>query len=132
MGRYLIIAIVVLAAAAFGPDLARDILDDGRLLAAARVDDGDSNASQASSGLRTLVLKAGHNGHFQVSAHFNGRPVQSLIDTGASAVALPHDVARRAGVAPGHPTIRFASGPPTAWRLQLPCDCARCALAASA
>ncbi|MCA1244567.1 TIGR02281 family clan AA aspartic protease [Stappia stellulata] len=100
MGRYLIIAIAVVAAAVFGPDLARTYLDDGRLLAAARVDDGESDASQTSSGLRTLVLKAGQNGHFQVSAHFNGRPVQSLIDTGASAVALPLAVARAAGIAP--------------------------------
>ncbi|WP_029058328.1 retropepsin-like aspartic protease family protein [Stappia stellulata] len=102
MGRYLIIAIAVAVAAAFGPDIARTYLDDGRLLAAARVDDGDSDsdASRTSSGLRTLVLKAGYNGHFQVNAHFNGRPVRSLIDTGASAVALPLDVARAAGIAP--------------------------------
>jgi aspartyl protease family protein len=114
MGRYLIIAIAVVAAAVFGPDLARTYLNDGRFLAAATVEEDDTAASQTSSGMRTLVLKAGHNGHFQVSAHFNGRPVDSLIDTGASAVALPLEVARSAGIAPSRSAytvrVRTANG----------------------
>lgn len=39
-------------------------------------------------------------GHFRTEARMNGRPIEVLIDTGASVVALNEATARRIGVAP--------------------------------
>jgi aspartyl protease family protein len=49
---------------------------------------------------RTIELKADRRGHFMVGAHVNGRPVSMLADTGASAVVLTQDDARRTGFNP--------------------------------
>jgi aspartyl protease family protein len=46
-------------------------------------------------------LKAGHNGHFIVTAEINGRSVKVLVDTGASAVALSYEDAQDVGLRPG-------------------------------
>jgi aspartyl protease family protein len=46
------------------------------------------------------VLKAGHAGQFFATANINGTPVKVVIDTGASAVALPYADAERAGLKP--------------------------------
>lgn len=97
MARYIIIAVAAIAAAAFVPDLARQYLAGDTVVAAAREKPGKA---QRSSGPRTLVLKAGRGGHYEVSAHINGRPVNSLIDTGASALAIPAEVARLSGLTP--------------------------------
>lgn len=46
----------------------------------------------------TVELRAGRGGHFVTTAYLNGRPVQVMVDTGASIVALSHEDAQRAGV----------------------------------
>jgi aspartyl protease family protein len=97
MARYLIIAALAVAAAAFVPDLARHYLASGQVVAAAREVPTEPETTR---GPRTLVLKAGRSGHYEVSAHVNGRPVRSLIDTGASVLALPAEVARQSGIVP--------------------------------
>jgi aspartyl protease family protein len=53
-------------------------------------------AAPSSSG--SVELRAGRNGHFMTTAHLNGRPVDVLVDTGASMVALSYEDAERAGV----------------------------------
>ncbi|WP_417772192.1 retropepsin-like aspartic protease family protein [Stappia sp.] len=103
MLRYLLIAGVVVIAAAlaprFAPDLMRQLLNADQTAAEAR--SGDPAAPKAvQRGPRTLVLSVSRNGHYEVDAYFNGRPVHSLIDTGASVVALPADVARASGLNP--------------------------------
>jgi aspartyl protease family protein len=47
---------------------------------------------------RTVQIKAGAHGHYVASAEINGRPIDVLVDSGASIVALTYDDARRAGV----------------------------------
>jgi aspartyl protease family protein len=47
---------------------------------------------------RTVQIRAGAHGHYFASAEINGRPVDVLVDSGASIVALSYDDARRAGV----------------------------------
>jgi aspartyl protease family protein len=47
---------------------------------------------------RIVELKAGAHGHYRASAEINGRPVDVMVDTGASMVALSYDDARRAGI----------------------------------
>jgi aspartyl protease family protein len=46
----------------------------------------------------TVEIQAGRNGHYMTTAHFNGRAVEVLVDTGASMVALSYEDAERAGV----------------------------------
>jgi aspartyl protease family protein len=54
---------------------------------------------EARAGQRAqAVLNSDGRGHFQAAALVNGRPVNFLVDTGASAVVLPRGVAERAGV----------------------------------
>ncbi|HSR80865.1 MAG TPA: TIGR02281 family clan AA aspartic protease [Hyphomicrobiaceae bacterium] len=48
--------------------------------------------------IRIVEIKAGAHGHYFASAEVNGRPVDVLVDSGASIVALTYDDARRAGV----------------------------------
>lgn len=66
----------------------------------------DSETEEARSGEQhnrnrrtgTVELKASANGHFHTSADINGRPVEVMVDTGASIVALTFEDAERAGI----------------------------------
>jgi aspartyl protease family protein len=48
----------------------------------------------------TARLKLSSNGHFVTEAEINGRDIKVMVDTGASAVALSHEDARKAGFRP--------------------------------
>ncbi|HEY7669833.1 MAG TPA: TIGR02281 family clan AA aspartic protease [Hyphomicrobium sp.] len=64
---------------------------------AARQDAADG--MQAAAQLGSLVeIKAGRNGHFNTEAEVNGRPIEVMIDTGATIVALSYEDAERAGL----------------------------------
>ncbi|MES1945734.1 clan AA aspartic protease [Salinisphaera sp. C84B14] len=52
-----------------------------------------------------LVLDAGPGGHYMVPGEINGQAVRFLIDTGASHVAVPADMAERLGLSRGAPMI---------------------------
>lgn len=52
---------------------------------------------RATSGREVRIEASGH-GHYVTRAEINGRPIDVLVDTGASIVALTYDDARRAGV----------------------------------
>jgi aspartyl protease family protein len=54
--------------------------------------------SQPSSRGNSVELRAASGGHFVTTAHVNGRPVEVMVDTGASIVALSYSDAERAGV----------------------------------
>jgi aspartyl protease family protein len=54
-------------------------------------------AAPVSSG-RIVELRAGAHGHYYARAEINGRPIDVLVDSGASLVALTYDDARRAGL----------------------------------
>ena len=58
---------------------------------------GSSSAAASWSG-RTVELKAEAFGHYRAEAKINGRPVDVLIDTGASLIVLSHADALRAGL----------------------------------
>jgi aspartyl protease family protein len=47
---------------------------------------------------RIVELKAGAHGHYFANAEINGRPIDVLVDSGASIVALTYDDARVAGL----------------------------------
>ena len=47
---------------------------------------------------RTVELRANLNGHFETRVMINGRPVDTMVDTGATVVALSYEDARAAGI----------------------------------
>jgi len=49
-------------------------------------------------GGREIVLTAGPGGHFRTAGAINGRPVQFLVDTGATVVAMGQADAQRIGI----------------------------------
>jgi len=56
------------------------------------------STSGGPAGRQTAVLAAGPGGHFVAEGQVNGGAVRFLVDTGASAVALPAADARRLGI----------------------------------
>jgi aspartyl protease family protein len=63
------------------------------------------------------VLKRNHFGHYVTSGTVNGDPVEFLLDTGASDVAIPADLADRLGLKRGPPVqYQTANGTITAYR----------------
>lgn len=57
--------------------------------------------SMDAGGVREVVLQRNRQGHYVSGGHINGEPVQFLLDTGASDLAIPLVVAQRTGLAPG-------------------------------
>jgi len=71
---------------------------------------------------REFSVPRSNNGHYQVNATINGRPVSLLVDTGATSVALSSAQADRLGIryrdgTPGW--VETASGHARAWRATL-------------
>ena len=63
------------------------------------------------AGEREVVLKRNRMGHYVADGTINGVPVTFLLDTGATGVALPTDIAAEAGVTQGQPIMtRTANG----------------------
>lgn len=48
-----------------------------------------------------IVLKRGSDGHYRAPGFINGQRVEFLLDTGATGIAIPADVAQRIGAQPG-------------------------------
>ena len=61
--------------------------------------------SEVVGGVRQVVLAANRDHHYVATAQINGQPVEVLIDTGATQVAVAEAVARRIGLEPGAPTM---------------------------
>lgn len=55
-------------------------------------------ADTAAKPAGTVELRAVRHGHFVTTAYLNGRPVDVMVDTGASSVALTYEDAERAGI----------------------------------
>ena len=89
---------------------------------------GDSQVSIGGSGKATgsssnkIVLMAGSGGHFLSQGTINGRAVQFMVDTGASAVGLSVAEAERAGVnykAGQEVRMQTANGMVSGWLVKL-------------
>lgn len=66
---------------------------------------------QAKISGQTIELTADTNGHFQVKGKINSYPVDFMLDTGASLVAVPKQLAEKIGLKGRYPvTIDTASG----------------------
>ena len=60
-------------------------------------------SQSTSTGYRMVTLRSDRNGHFQVEARVEGRPVEFMVDTGASMIAMRETAAARLGI---HPSER--------------------------
>lgn len=86
---------------------------------------GEAPVSVGSRGAGTgkrVVLTADSRGHFVNSGTINGRPMQYLVDTGASTVAIGQPEADRMGLAyrSGQPVVLgTANGTAQGWRVKL-------------
>lgn len=84
-----------------------------------------SRVGQASpaDGGRRVVLTADSGGHFTGQGSVNGKVMQFMVDTGATAVAIGAAEAERMGLdfRKGQPiTMRTANGNTQGWRIKLP------------
>jgi aspartyl protease family protein len=87
---------------------------------------GDAPASvgakAGTGGATKIVLQAGTGGHFMPSGQINGKPVQFLVDTGATAIALSVADAERIGLnykAGQAVQANTANGVSQAWAVKL-------------
>lgn len=72
------------------------------------------------SGRATVILEQGQGGHYFAQGTINGEPVDFLVDTGATDIAISNAVAERLGLDFGPKvTVMTAAGPAPAWMTRL-------------
>ena len=75
---------------------------------------GQTYSSSAGSGAQSVTLSAGAGGHFMADGQINGVPIRFMVDTGATAVAIPASEASRLRIdyrSGKRGTSRTAAGP---------------------
>ena len=83
---------------------------------------GQPYVSKSSGGAQSVRLSADANGHYMANGSVNGTSIRFLVDTGATMVALPAQMASRAGIkysAAPKGTVQTAGGPTTAYKVKL-------------
>ncbi len=58
----------------------------------------DKATKSRSGGAGRVTLKMAANGHYFAQAYMNNKPIRVVIDTGATAVALKHEDAKKLGI----------------------------------
>ena len=96
------VAFVVAAVAYAAPKLDSYALNSGEWLGQAKQGTGVQT-----SNYRSLTLEADRNGHFRVEAVINGRRLDMMADTGATAVALMAEDAARIAFGAGAAAASF-------------------------
>lgn len=59
--------------------------------------------ADAAAGGDGVTIPRSRDGHYYVRGAINGHPVDFMVDTGAGAVSVSHEIARRAGLPRGAP-----------------------------
>lgn len=81
---------------------------------------GGMSSGVDGNGRAQVVLQQGRGGHYVAEGLINGRPVEFLVDTGATDVAVSESEARRLGLDFGpRVTVMTAAGPAPAWVTRL-------------
>lgn len=84
---------------------------------------GQAVVSRGADGTTEIILHKSMSGHFEATVEINGRAVPMLVDTGASAISLSWEDARRAGLNPENlnysATVMTANGPASAAPVRL-------------
>jgi aspartyl protease family protein len=104
MWRYIFMAVSVIGFASYGPAMLQEKIATSEAqqaepaqapqLAKAELRKQADNPSQG----RSTRIAADERGHFIAKARLNGRPVDVLVDTGATLVAINESTARRIGL----------------------------------
>ena len=87
-----------------------------------RVGDSPVSVGQGLSSGRKVVLRADARGHFRENGWINNKPMQYMVDTGASVIGMGQSDAERMGInfQKGMPvTVRTANGNTQGWRVKL-------------
>jgi len=95
MWRYVLFVLFLLAVVPLAPNLMEN-WRAGQSEPGQAADAADSE--DADTGSKTFEIPMARNGQYVTEARLNGRDVTMLVDTGASAIALPEDVARSIGI----------------------------------
>ena len=98
------------------------LIDADRTRARLEVDGRELVLGLGGSTVATAELKIDRSGHFMTTAYVNGVATQSVIDTGATTVAIPGDEAQRMSIRyAGAPRVQIATagGARTAYRVNL-------------
>ncbi len=75
---------------------------------------------QVRSNIKEVVLESNRQHHYVATGRINGREVVFLLDTGASDVVVPQQLARKLGLQPGAPSYALtANGTVKVYRTQL-------------
>ena len=64
--------------------------------------------STVQNGKRAITLQRNRRGHYLVSGDIDGAPAEFLVDTGATSVSIPVDIAENAGLRRGA-TVRIST-----------------------
>lgn len=79
-----------------------------------------SVATRSVDGRKEVVLDRNKYGHYVATGAINGQPVVFLVDTGATDVAIPEDLARKLGLKKGYAfQAQTANGLATAYTTRL-------------
>ncbi|NVK42431.1 MAG: TIGR02281 family clan AA aspartic protease [Oceanospirillaceae bacterium] len=77
-------------------------------------------AAVNTEGPAEVVLQRNRAGHYVAPGLINGQPVQFLVDTGATRISVPEDLAQRLGLKPGFATrVTTANGIATVYDTRL-------------
>ncbi len=69
---------------------------------------------------REVTLKRNQSGHYVTSGEVNGQPVVFILDTGATGVAIPADIAKQLKIKRGRPyPVQTANGTTTSYAARL-------------
>src|SRR3981081_4716282 len=96
MRSIVMFAILALVIAGVVPRLYANM--NGTAASAAKAVPAEAEATPANS--RSMSISRGDDGHFNVEAGIDGRPMHSRVDTGASVIALREGYAARLGIPP--------------------------------
>lgn len=83
---------------------------------------GQTYSSGAGSGAQSVTLSAGAGGHYMADGQINGGAIRFLVDTGATAIAIPASDAERLRIdyrKGRRGTTQTAGGPATAYVVRL-------------
>ena len=97
VARDLVLWLFIILALVAGYQYRYELQDVGNRLSAGLIPASPLSSVGADGAIAVMVSKA-NSGHFEVTAEVNGQDVLMLFDTGASAVVLTADDARRAGI----------------------------------
>lgn len=87
---------------------------------ARRYNPNQSPVSQHSGNAIEVTLESNSQGHYLLNGRINQQEVTFIIDTGASQVSIPAEIAEKIGLKPGSPiTLNTANGRATGHRTEI-------------